>query len=147
MEHLEDGLEEVEQAYDDFYSATCRAANYAQNTHGYRGQMFETIDPELLGERGPDEEAGIAYKWSAELEDEMFKLSGDIQAFIDEKEEYPERVNQIDIRLAQIREMKRELENELEIIIGEKIPEEDIETWDIQHRHVKAKALKKEAGL
>lgn|GEM_PF-1933812 len=147
MEHLEDGLEEVEDTYDDFFTATCRAANYAQNTHGYRGEMFETVDPELLGERGPEEEAGIAYRWNTQLEDEMFQLSGDIQAFKDEREEYTKRVNEIDTRLANIREMKRELENELEIIIGEKLPEDDIEDWDIQHGHVKAQALKKEIGL
>ena len=147
MEHLELGLDEVEDTYDDFFAATCRAANYAQNTHGYRGQMFETVDPDLLGDTGPEEEAGVAYSWSADLEDKMFRLSGDIQAFIDEQEVYPERVNEIDTRLANIREMKRELENELEIITGEKLPEEDVEAWDMQHGHVKAEALKEEIGL
>ena len=147
MEHLEEQLEETQEVYDDFYRATCKAANYAQNTHGYRGDMFETVDRELLGDGGHDAQAGIAYRWSAQLEDEMFRLSGDIQAFIDERKEYPERVNEIDSRLAEIRDMKRELENELKIITGEKLPEEDIEAWDIQHGHVKAETLKEEIGL
>jgi len=127
VEHLEHRLDETEEAFDKFYKAISRAANYAQKAHGYRGKMFETVDPELLAEDNLDEEAGTAYRWKSQLEDELFQLEGDIQAFLDGRDDMPERVEEIDTRMGQMRDMYRELETELKIITGEKLPEEDVE--------------------
>lgn len=151
MEHLEQQLEQAEQAYDKFFRHVSRAANYAEASETYRGKMFDVIEPELLDTDDVDErfeeEIEDAYRAKEEVEDELFILSGDIQAFLDGMTRMPEDVQQVDTQMGELRDSYRELKYELNIITGEKLPEEDVETWDIQHGHVKAEALKQQIGL
>ena len=147
MEHLEAYLDELEQAYETFYSKTVEAANYAEASDEYHGQMFdvmgeELFQPELFDlEEKRSEAVEQARRLGDEVEDYLFQLSGEIQAFTDGLDETPERAGEIDERMAEIRGMHNELGEELKIIAGEKVPEDYVDEYEVQNLHAEAEAL------
>ena len=147
MEHLENCLDELEEAYEAFYSKTVEAANYADASGEYHGQMFdvmgeELFQPELFDlEERRDEAVEQARRLAEEVDSYLFELSGEIQAFTDGLDETPRRTGEIDERMAEIRGMYNELDRELDIISGEKVPEDDLTGHEVQNAHAEAEAL------
>lgn len=147
MEHLEANLEELEEAYENFYRKTVEAANYAEASGEYHGEMFDVLgeklfQPELFDlEEKREQAVEQARRLGDEVDDYLFQLSGDIQAFTDGMDETPERAGEIDSRMGEIRAMYNELDEELKIIAGEKVPEDYVDEYEVQNANAQAEAL------
>ncbi len=151
MEHLRHYLDELEESYGELMEASARAANWAEATEGYSGEMFSTVNAELL--EVPDAEARYeeavekAYSHLTETENSIFQLSGEIQRYMDGRTYMPEELVSIDERLGQIRAFKESLKEELKIIKGEKVPEDYIKDSHIRQGASEAKILQNNIKL
>ncbi|WP_414837969.1 hypothetical protein ACK3SF_01045 [Candidatus Nanosalina sp. VS9-1] len=148
MEQLEVYLDELEEAYETFYSKTVEAANYADAAGEYHGELFDTLGEEVFPselfdlKELRDEAVEQARDRKADVDDQLFLLSGELQAFLDGRNGTPQRADEIDSRMGEIRDRYHELERELKIISGEKTPEDYVTGHDVQEGHLAAEALK-----
>lgn len=133
MEHLEASFDQLEEAYEALYSKTVEAANYADAQGQYHGQMFdvmgeEIFQPDLFNlEQLKEQALEEAQRLQNKVDAYLFSLSRDKQAYTDGKDFTPERAQEIEERMEEMREVYNELDTELDIIAGKKVPEEDAE--------------------